>query len=69
MDEPTLRRYKRLTMQLIINKIDPLQVDDFKLNFLEHAEEDLVAVPVHKLRQIIRNVLNCDKHKYEERFI
>ena len=56
-------------MQLIINKIDPLSLDDFKHSFLEQAGEDLVSVPVYKLRQIIRNVLNCDKYKYEERII
>ena len=69
IDDQTLKRYRRLTMQLIINKVDPLSLDDFKYSFLEHAGEDKVSVPVNIMRLIVRNVVNCEKHKYEERFI
>ena len=52
-----------------MNKLDPLQLDEFKFIFLEKAEGADVAVTVAKLRQIIKLVLNSDTQCFEERII
>lgn len=64
-----MKRYKRLTTQLILNKVDPLQLDDLKMSFLANASTESCSTTVGQLRLVIRNVLNCDKTQYEERFI
>lgn len=64
-----MNRYKRLATHLIMNKTDPLQLDEFKFAFLQQASSELVSVTVSQLRQVIRLVLNNERHSYEERFI
>lgn len=54
---------------MVMNKMDPLQLDEFKFSFLSHAVSDNVSVTVRQLRQIIRHVLNNENLSYEERFI
>ena len=69
LDKETLKRYKRLVFHMVMNKMDPLQLDEFKFSFLSHAVSDNVSVTVRQLRQIIRHVLNNENLSYEERFI
>ena len=69
LDAETLKRYKRLSMHLIINKKDPLQLDEFKRSFLEQAGSDPVSVTVPQLKLIVAHIFNDDKQSYEERFV
>ena len=64
-----MKRYKRLAMHLIMNKKDPLQLEEFKFTFLEKAGSDMVSVTVSQLRQIIAHIFNDERMSYEERFI
>jgi len=68
--EPTvLKRYKRLSLHFIINKLDPLQLDEFKFAFLKYATGEDCTVPIKTLRKIIQLVLNDSKLAFDERVI
>ena len=46
LEPAVLKRYKRLSTHFIINKMDPLQLDEFKFAFLEHATGENCAVDI-----------------------
>ena len=65
-----MKRYKRLALHLIVNKVDPLQLDELKYTFLQQSPgNESVSVTVEKFRGIVRHVLNTEKRCYEERFL
>ena len=46
LDEETLKRYKRLATHMVMNKMDPLQLDEFKFSFLSQASPDQVSITI-----------------------
>ena len=54
---------------MIINKVDPLLLDELKYAFLDEAgRRDPVTINRDELRDIVKRVINTDKQRYEERF-
>ena len=69
LDPATFQRYTRLSTHFILNKIDPMLLDELKFAFLEKAQGEDVSLNIATLRQIIKVVLNNERHTYEERVI